>query len=363
MKIAKVNTAHYKISLREGISDSTHGELPHFEVVFAKVESDEGVEGIGYTYTIGKGGSAISSLIEREIAPDLIGIDPRRIEYIWQEMWWGLHYVSRGGITAFAMAAVDVALWDLKGKLYQEPLWRLLGGYNPQVVAYPGGVDLLLTLDQLIEQTKKFLGQGYRAIKMKIGRERLSEDVERVKTVRNLIGPDVRLMVDANMRFTVEEAVRASRALADFDIYWMEEPTIPDDIEGHSRIAVEGALPIATGENVHTIYEFRKLIDFARIAFPEPDVSNIGGITPWLKVARLAEANNLPVTTHGVHELHVHLLAAVANPSYLEVHEFGLENFAKETPVLRDGVATAPDRPGHGVEFDWDRLEEFRVKE
>ena len=144
------------------------------------------------------------------------------------------------------------------------------------------------------------------------------------------------------------------------DVFWLEEPTIPDDFKGHGRIAQEGGLPIATGENLHTIYEFQHMIEEGRIAFPEPDVSNIGGITNWLRVAKLAYARNLPVTTHGVHELHIHLLAAIPNASYLEVHSFGLERFIHNPPSLQEGTMTTSDRPGHGSDFNWEALEAHR---
>ncbi|MBT6273475.1 MAG: uroporphyrinogen decarboxylase, partial [Chromatiales bacterium] len=143
---------------------------------------------------------------------------------------------------------------------------------------------------------------------------------------------------------------------------WLEEPIIPDDLPGHARIATEGGVPLATGENLHTVYEFERMIAHGNVAFPEPDLCTLGGITPWLKVAHLAQLRNLPVTSHGVHDLHVHLLAAVSNASYLEVHGFGLENYIADPLTIVDGMATAPDRPGHGVEFDWEALSACAVR-
>lgn len=291
----------------------------------------------------------------------MAGADPRRTEQLWEAMWWRLHYVGRGGIASFAISAVDIALWDLKAKLAAESLWRLLGGSDPRVRVYAGGIDLELPLDGLREQTEANLRRGFRAIKMKVGRERLREDVARVAAVRDWIGPDTPLMVDANMRWTVEQAIRASQAFAEYDVYWLEEPTIPDDVDGHRRIAAEGRLPVAAGENLHTIYEFQKLIAAQGVSFPEPDMSNIGGVTGWMKVAHLAEAHNLPVTSHGVHDLHVQLLAAVPNASYLEVHGFSLERYLEHPFEISEGVTVAPSRPGHGVELKWKVLEEHRA--
>jgi L-alanine-DL-glutamate epimerase-like enolase superfamily enzyme len=339
-----------------------HGEMRHFAVATVHIETQCGAEGLGYTYTVGKaGGSAVLAMLRDDLAPSLVGRDPRRTARLWQEMWWRLHYVGRGGIASFAISAVDVALWDLKARLAGEPLWRFLGGHANRAQVYAGGIDLGLSLDQLARQTEESLGRGYRAVKMKVGRDRLAEDLERVAAMRRLLGPDIPLMVDANMRWTVDQAIRASRALAEYDVYWLEEPTIPDDVDGHRRIESEGPLPVATGENLHTIYEFQKIIASGGVSFPEPDLSNIGGVTGWLKVAHLAEAHNLPVTTHGVHDLHVHLLAAVPNASYLEAHGFGLDTYIREPLKIEDGWAIAPDRPGHGIEFDWEALAQHQA--
>ena len=361
MTIAELTTDHYRIPLPQTLSDSTHGDITHFELITVRVRDDAGRQGLGYTYTVGAGGAAIAALIGRDLEPALLDQDETRIEQLWQRMWWRLHYVGRGGLAQHAISAVDIALWDLKACRHDTPLWRLLGGHDPAVPAYAGGIDLQFPLDRLLRQTEDNLANGFRAIKMKVGRDKLGEDLDRVAAMRELLGPDTPLMVDANMRWSADQAIRASRALAEHAVYWLEEPTIPDDVAGHARIATQGPLPIATGENLHTLYEFRQMIVAGGISFPEPDVSNCGGITVWLKVAHLAQAHNLPVTSHGVHDLHVHLLAAVANSSYLEVHGFGLERFQRDPLKIVDGRATAPERPGHGVALDWSGLEKLRA--
>ncbi len=362
MSIASVHCELYQIPLPTVLTDAMHGEMRHFALIVVRIRTELGEEGVGYTYTVGKvGGSAVKAIIRDDLAPILSGADPLQNEFLWERMWWRMHYVGRGGLASFAIAAVDIALWDLKCKSAGEPLWKLAGGHSNRARVYAGGIDLLLPLDQLARQTDANLDRGIRAIKMKVGRDRLEEDVERVKAMRQLIGSEYPLMVDANMRWTVEEAIRAAKAFAEHDVYWLEEPTIPDDVDGYRRILESGGLPIAVGENYHTIYEFQKIIAAEAVSFPEPDVSNIGGITPWLKVAHLAEAFNLPVTTHGVHELHVHLLGAIPNDSLLEAHGFGLEPFIRDPVKIEDGWAIAPDRAGHGVEFLWDELEKHRA--
>ncbi len=361
MTLQDIRADHYRVPLPVALSDSTHGTMTHFELVTVRLRDGEGAEGLGYTYSVGAGGSAIHALIARDLEPLLASQEAGRIEQIWERMWWGLHFVGRGGLAAFAMAAVDVALWDLKARKQNVPLWRLLGGHDARVPVYAGGIDLDFPLEQLLDQTRANLERGFRAIKMKVGRDKLSEDVARVAALRDLLGADVPLMADANMRWSVDQAVRAARALAGLDLTWLEEPTIPDDYAGHARIARDGGLPIATGENLHTIYEFRHMIAAGGVAFPEPDLATCGGVTPWLKVAHLAEANNLPVTSHGVHDLHVHLLAAVPNNSFLEYHGFGLDPYMEHPLEIAEGLATAPERPGHGIAFDWAGLEALRV--
>ena len=358
--LAAVTCDCYRIPLPVTLSDSTHGDLTHFQLVTVRLRERDGAEGLGYTYTVGAGGAAIRELVRRDLAPLLAGADPERIEQLWQRMWWRLHYVGRGGLAVHALSAVDIALWDLRARRQRLPLWRLLGGHAPAVKAYAGGIDLQFTLAQLERQTEASLAAGFRAIKMKVGRPRLSEDLERVAALRSWLGADAALMVDANMRWRVDEAIRASRALAAHGVTWLEEPTIPDDLPGHVRIAREGALPIAAGENLHTLHEFKRYIDAGAVDFPEPDASNCGGITAWLKVAHVAEAHNLPVTSHGIHDIHVHLLAAVPNASWLEVHGFGLERFMADPLRIVEGEALAPDRPGHGVTLDWAGLEKLK---
>ena len=362
MLIKEVRADHYCVPLPVALSDSTHGTIRSFELVTARVRDDEGAEGTGYTYTVGAGGAAVHALVARDLAPVLVGRDAERIEGLWQTMWWALHYGGRGGAQSLAMSAVDIALWDLRARRQRAPLWQVLGGFDPRVPCYAGGIDLDFPLDALLRQTDENLARGFRAIKMKVGRPSLADDVARVRAMRAHLGPEFPLMVDANMRWSVDEAIRAARALADSAPVWLEEPTIPDDVPGHVRIVREGGLPIAAGENLHTVYEFRQLIAAGGVTFPEPDVTNCGGVTVFMKVCHLAEAFNLPVTSHGAHDITVHLLAAVPNRSYLEAHGFGLDRFIAEPLRIEAGMAVAPDRPGHGVELDWKALETVRAR-
>jgi L-alanine-DL-glutamate epimerase-like enolase superfamily enzyme len=361
MQIREVQADHYCIPLPVALSDSTHGTIEGFELVTVRVRDAGGAEGVGYTYTVGTGGAAIHALVTRDLAPRLRGHEAERIEELWQLMWWTLHYGGRGGAQALAISAVDIALWDLRARRQGTALWRVLGGFDPRVPCYAGGIDLHFPVEALLRQTEENLARGFRAIKMKVGRPSLHDDVARVRSMREHLGPAFPLMVDANMGWSVDEAIRAARALAEFAPVWLEEPTIPDDVPGHARIVREGGLPVAAGENLHSLHEFRQLIVAGGVTFPEPDVTNCGGVTVFMKVGHLAEAFNLPVTSHGAHDLTVHLLAAIPNRSYLEAHGFGLDRFIAEPLRIEAGLALAPDRPGHGIEFDWKALETVRA--
>lgn len=362
MLIKSVDIQHFMIPLPRILTDAKHGEMKQFGLITVTVKDESGQIGLGYTYTVNAGSGAVAALL-REISTILIGLDADCIEAVWQKLWWHLHFVGRGGLVSFVMAAVDTALWDLKARKAQSPLWKLLGGHNPRVVAYAGGIDLHLPLDDLLLQTEESLANGLRAIKMKVGRDNVAEDIVRIKAMRKLLGDNVPLMVDANMGWSVDKAIQAARYMADLNVTWLEEPTDPDDFKGYARIQAEGGLPIAAGENLHSLPEFRSIIECGGVTFVEPDVATCGGITPWLKIARLAEAHNLLVTSHGVHDLHLHLLAAIPNASYLEIHGFGLERFIRDPIRICDGTAVAGNRPGHGVDLNFEKLGEFRVKQ
>jgi len=318
------------------------------------------VEGTGVAYTI-RGMRAVKALIEDLLVDVLLGQDPFHTEDIWERMWWGTHFVGRGGVATLAMAACDIALWDAKGQATGRSLAELLGGSRKRVMAYAGGVDLQFPLQALVDQALRNVEEGFRAIKIKVGRPDPGEDIERVRAVRQAVGDQITLMVDANMAWSVEQAIRMARAMEPYDIYWLEEPTIPEDVSGHVTIARSTSIPIAAGENLYTKHEFRRYLERGAVAFPEPDVVRVGGITEWMKIAALAASFNLPVTSHGVDELHVHLLAAVPNASYLERHAFRVDEYLREPFPLREGHVAVPDRPGHGLVFDMEKLAPCRV--
>jgi L-alanine-DL-glutamate epimerase-like enolase superfamily enzyme len=266
-----------------------------------------------------------------------------------------------GAVTSLALAAVDTALWDLRGQSTGLPLWILAGGHRRQVPLYDTeGGWVQLSVDELVAGARTSVAQGWPGVKIKVGKPDAFEDVERLKAVREAIGPRVHLMVDANQSMTAAEAARRARLYEPFDLFWFEEPLPAEDISGHARLAASTSLPIAVGESIYSLSHFREYLAAGACGIVQVDAARIGGITPWLKTAHLAESFNVKVAPHFLMELHVSLAAAVPNALYVE-HIPQLRPLMTRSMEIVAGHAVAPMEPGLGIPWDRSALDRLRV--
>ena len=331
------------------------------ETLFVEIETVDGLTGTGYAYTIGTGGQAVLSMLRDHLVPRLIGENSAQIEHLWMELFCSTRATTVGAITSLALAAIDTALWDLKCKRASAPLWEVAGGFRQDVPLYDTERGWLhLTSDELVAGAIASRDAGWKGLKVKVGKPSHREDLERLLAVRKAVGDRMDIMVDANQSMTSAEAIRRARAFEQADLFWLEEPLPADDVAGHVRLARATSIPIAVGESMYSIAQFREYLERGAASILQVDVARIGGITPWLKVAHLAEAFNVSVCPHFLMELHVSLAAAVPNGAYVE-HIPQLRAITNGEMLIADGRAWAPNSVGLGIDWNRDAIDDRMV--
>ncbi|WP_138945126.1 mandelate racemase/muconate lactonizing enzyme family protein [Plantibacter sp. M259] len=327
-------------------------EAPWLHLIRVDVVDDEGATGSGFTWTPTIGATAIRALLDDDITAAALGAttDP---EALWPRLWAHLHEAGGGGITTIALAGLDTALWDLRGRRAGLGLPDLLGRRRDTVRAYGSGVNLHLDAASLAAQVERWIAAGYDAVKIKVGKPDLAEDVDRVTMVRELLGPDRRLMIDANQRWDVDQAVSSLEQLGVVDPAWIEEPLRSDDTAGYERLRQATDIPIALGENVHTIHRFRDLVDRGVADVLQPNVVRVGGITPFLAIAALVDDAGLTLAPHLLPDLSGQLALALQQVTEVEdVEDAGFVAIGAVDPpgpvTIAEGLVQVEQRPGLG---------------
>ena len=350
-KIDQVEIAQIDIAPKVRRTDAIQSFVTQ-ETVMVTVRCDDGSTGTGYTYTIGTGGSSIVALLQDHLAPRLIGRDPQHYEAIWRDLFFHTHATAVGAITSLALAAVDTALWDRNARVAKLPLWQLAGGAQSRVPVYTTeGGWLQIPQAQLVEQTLAAQAAGFLGAKVKVGKPHVAEDIARLSAVRAAVGPGFELMVDANQSFTVSEAVRRARQYEAIDLAWFEEPMPAEHVRAHAQLLASTSVPVAVGESMYHLSQFAEYIQQGACSIVQADVARVGGITPWLKIAHLAEAHNIAMCPHFLMEIHVSLCAAVPNGRWVEYIP-QLDDLTTSRLQIEAGHAVAPSTPGLGIEWD-----------
>ena len=358
MKITKVYVEKYKWPKEKPIANGKHIFTDN-ELNLLVIETDEGITGYGCSWDI--------SFAER-IGQTIIGEDPLNHEKLWEKMYVP-KFLGRKGNSLWTISAIDIALWDIKSKICGVPLYKLLGGARESIPYYIAGgyYGPDKGIPELQKEMEQYLSWGAKAVKMKVGALSIKEDIARVKAVREVIGPDIKLMVDANCAYKFFDAIEFAKRAEEYDLFWFEEPVSQDDYDGYRKIAAKTCIPIACGENEATRFGYRDLINTQSISYLNPDAECLGGITELIKIASMADANGLVLSPHGQQQVHVILDCALPNvriavfypPQYdAKIYE------AWKNPVKlnSDGTVSPNPVPGTGLDINREVLKNYRIK-
>ena len=359
MKIVKVYAKAYKWPKDKPIQNGRH-IFTHNELNLAVIETDEGIIGYGTSYNV----DYVDYLKQF-----LLGEDPLNVERLWEKMWCP-KFLGRRSVSTRSISALDIALWDIRSKAANMPLYQLLGGYRREIPCYIAGGYYAPEkgLKELQEEMDEYVSWGIRSIKMKVGALNMREDAKRVKAVRQAVGEDVQIMVDANCAYKSYEALEFSRMIEEYHPYWFEEPVMPDDYEGMHNFSQKSRIPLSVGENEYTLYGFRDLIEKGRPSILNPDACSMGGITQYLKVAAYAQAHSVSLSPHGQQQIHVHLNCAVPEVILAEFYPPQYDEkvySAFVSPIHfhgQKGTISPGDGCGAGLEINEQFLEPYRIR-
>ena len=330
--------------------------------VLARIDTDEGIQGIGFA--VATRGGLVRPLAQTaaELGQELIGMNVLEVEAAQEKLARAGGWVGPGGMVTMATCTLDIAMWDAAGKSLGQPLYRMLGGHRNRIRAYASDAMWYSMPHDALQQSARYhVSQGYDKLKLRLGHEPTpAGEVARVEAVREAVGPDVQIMVDATETWDRIRAVAAGKALQDAGIVWLEDPLSHQDLSGLADLCRRLDIPVAGGEHLYGLDPFQKTFDAGALDIAIIDLARAGGITPWMKIVAAAEARGVPICGHVIPEVHVHLLSAIPN-GYLVEYMPRSEPIFKTRLALEDGCLVAPEAPGLGVELDEEAVERYRV--
>jgi len=360
VKISKLKTVLVDVPLAKPIATAIH-DIRSVGCVLVSLETDDGITGEGYAFTINAKRLKIFESMVLSFAELVEGRDPQDVEEIWQGIWNEINPIGHKGVTIIALSAIDTACWDIIGKAANRPLYQVFGACRDRVKTYAsGGLWLSMPLDELAAEAASFVEQGFRAMKVRVGSSNAEQDVERVRTVRDAIGPDIELMADANQGLTPKQAIHLGRQLEEFDLVWFEEPVACYDLTGHAEVRAALDIPIASGESEYTRYGMGAMIDAGACDILMPDLQRIGGLTEFRRAAAVAAEHDIPISTHILTEQSLSIGGSSANCMSVE-HMPWFGPLFNEQMELVDGMLLMPERPGLGFTFDSAAVEKYRL--
>ena len=362
MNIARVEVRVLKVPLDNPYRAGGRAVGANWHVM-AEVTTDSGVTGFGYIVALNEMFIGTVAAAARELAPLLTGMSVAEPEAAWRKLARAGDWVGPGGLLHFAIAPLDIAIWDAFGKSLDMPVSRLLGGARDRLPVYASdGFWYSLSLDELQESARRAFDAGFRAMKLRVGNETHPDgEAARVRAVRDAVGPSVAIMVDATETWSVDRAIRSGRALQEAGVVWLEDPVSHTDVAGMARVAAALDVPVATGEHLYQIADFTRLLEARATGVALIDLGWIGGVTPWRHVASLAHGFGVQVGGHVLPEVHIHLLTAVPNARIVEYVPRSA-SLPRAMPAMEDGALVVPPRGGFGLELDRDAVARFSVR-
>ena len=356
MRITRIQSNLLRVPLDRPITPT----VDHVFMLLVQFDTDNGLRGLGFAWAIHGGGRAMQVIVEDDLAPLVLGEDPLDHERLASKIYWKLQGIGRRGLVTQAYSAIDLALWDIKGKAANLPVYKLLGGARESTPVYGGDAGWAwMTPPEIIEAAKSYIARGFSGVKIHVDGVNPEKDAGRIQRVRDELGEDHWLGVDAHQRYDFNTALAMGRFLdEEIGADWFEEPLPCEDVEGHARLAERLEVPLALGESLYHCDEYARYLDHGAAAVLQPDITRLGGITPFLRVAALAEQRHRPIAPHLMPEIAVHLACGLPSVTLVEYMPwfFPLWN---EPPEMHDGKLLPSKRPGLGLEVNRDYFEKI----